>query len=160
MFTGDASGTWLIRAMHHAGFANQPATIQRGDGLRLHGAYITAAVRCAPPDNRPRPQEIARCARFLERETALLTRVRVMVALGQIGFMVCRRLLRSLGAPVRGIRFAHGAVHVLGPDFPVVVASYHPSRQNTNTGRLTEVMLDGVFDTVRRLLEDPHRSGE
>jgi uracil-DNA glycosylase family 4 len=155
MFTGDTSGAWLIRAMHRAGFANQPTTVRRGDGLRLHRAYITAAVRCAPPDNQPRPREVARCARFLARETALLTRVRVLVALGQIGFVVCRRLLRSRGAPVQGMRFAHGAVHVLGPDFPAVVASYHPSRQNTNTGRLTEPMLDRVFDEVRRLLETP-----
>jgi uracil-DNA glycosylase family 4 len=154
MFTGDSSATWLIRAMHRAGFASQPTSIRRRDGLRLHGAYITAAVRCAPPDNRPRPEEVTRCAEFLAREAALLTRVRVIVALGQIGFEACRRLLRSLGAPVQGLRFAHGAVHLLGPDLPVLVASYHPSRQNTNTGRLTEPMLDGVFQTVRRVLRE------
>lgn len=159
MFTGDTSGTWLIRAMHRAGFANQATTVRRGDGLRLHRAYITAAVRCAPPENRPRPQEVARCARFLARETALLTRIRVLMALGQIGFGVCRRLLRSRGARVQGMRFAHGAVYVPGPDFPAVVASYHPSRQNTNTGRLTEPMLDRVFDEVRRLLENPRGAG-
>ncbi len=154
MFTGDGSGMWLIRAMHRAGFANRPTSVQRNDGLRLRGAFITAAVRCAPPDNRPQPQEIARCARFLTREALLLTRVRVIVALGQIGFVACRRLLRSLGAPVQGMRFAHGAVHVPGPDLPALVASYHPSRQNTNTGRLTQAMLDSVFQTVRRLLEE------
>jgi uracil-DNA glycosylase len=154
MFTGDGSGVWLLRAMHRAGFASRPTSVRRNDGLRLRGAYITAVLRCAPPDNRPRPQEIARCARFLAREAALLTRVRVIVALGQIGFAACRRLLRSLGAPVRGMRFAHGAVHDPGPGLPVLVASYHPSRQNTNTGRLTEAMLDSVFQTVRRVLEE------
>ena len=153
MFTGDDSGRWLIRAMHRAGFANQPVSVRRDDGLRLHRAFITAVVRCAPPDNRPRPDEIARCARFLAREAALLTRVRVIVALGQIGFVACRRFLGAQGAPVRGMHFAHGAVHLLGPGLPAVVSSYHPSRQNTNTGRLTEAMLDGVFQTVRRLLE-------
>jgi uracil-DNA glycosylase len=159
MFTGDASGAWLIRAMRLAGFANQPTSVRRDDGLRLHRAYITAAVRCAPPGNRPKPTEIARCARFLAREAALLPRVRVIVALGQIGFVACRRLLRSLGAPVRGMRFAHGAIHVPGPGLPVVVASYHPSRQNTNTGRLTAEMLDSVFQTVRRLLDEESSPG-
>lgn len=154
MFTGDASATWLIRAMSRAGFANQPTSIRRGDGLRLRRAFITAAVRCAPPANRPTPAEMARCAGFLAREAALLPRVRVIVALGRIAFVACRRLLRSRGATVQGMRFAHGAVHVPGPGLPAVVASYHPSRQNTNTGRLTAAMLDSVFHTVRRLVED------
>lgn len=154
MFTGDGSGTWLIRAMHRAGFANQPASLRRNDGLRLERAYLTAAVRCAPPDNRPQPGEIVRCASFLAREWALLTRIRVVVPLGRIAFDACRRFLGARGAPVAGIRFAHGAVHVLGDGFPTVVCSYHPSRQNTNTGRLTEAMLDDVFRTVRGLLDD------
>ena len=153
MFTGDGSATWLIRAMHRAGFATQPTSLRRDDGLRLERAYLTAVVRCAPPDNRPRPDEIARCTRFLWREWALLTPVRVVVPLGLIAFQVCRRHLRTLGAPVAGMRFAHGAVHVLGGGFPTVVCSYHPSRQNTNTGRLTEAMLDQVFQTVRALVD-------
>ncbi len=153
MFTGDASGAWLIRAMHRAGFASQPTSVRRDDGLHLHRAYITAAVRCAPPDNRPRPDEIARCAGFLVREVALLARVRVIVALGRIGFDAVRRLVGARGASVGGMRFAHGAVYPVGPGFPAIVACYHPSRQNTNTGRLTEAMLDGVFEMVRGLLE-------
>ena len=154
MFTGDASGAWLIRAMHRAGFANQPTSTRRDDGLRLQRAYITAAVRCAPPGNRPSPREIARCAGFLAREAALLPGVRIIVALGRIGFDAVRRFLVSRGAPVRGMRFAHGAVYPVGAGFPAIIACYHPSRQNTNTGRLTEAMLDGVFETVRGLLEE------
>ena len=152
MFTGDGSGAWLVRAMHRAGFANQPISLRREDGLRLDRAYITAAVRCAPPENKPTPREIARCAPFLEREAALLPDVGVILALGRIGFEACRRMLAARGAPVRGLRFAHGAVHPLGPSFPTIVACYHPSRQNTNTGRLTEEMLDRVFETIRGLL--------
>lgn len=153
MFTGDGSAIWLIRAMHRAGFASQPTSVRRGDGLRLERAYLTAAVRCAPPENRPRPTEIERCAPFLTREWTLLTTIRVVVPLGQIAFEACRRLLRTLGAPVSGMRFAHGAVYALGGEFPTVVCSYHPSRQNTNTGRLTEAMLDEVFRTVRAQLD-------
>lgn len=153
MFTGDGSGAWLARAMHRAGFANQPTSLRRGDGLRLRHAYITAAVRCAPPENTPTAREMARCSAFLEREAALLPRVRVVLALGQIAFGACCRVLGARGAPVRGLHFAHGTVHALGPAFPTVVCSYHPSRQNTNTGRLTEAMLDRVFATVRELLE-------
>jgi uracil-DNA glycosylase len=155
MFTGDSSATWLIRAMHRAGFATQPTSVRRDDGLRLERAYLTAVVRCAPPENRPRPTEIERCAPFLLREWTLLTTIRVVVPLGQIAFEACRRLLRTVGAPVAGMRFAHGAVYPLGGRFPTVVCSYHPSRQNTNTGRLTEAMLDEVFQAVRARLDGP-----
>ena len=154
MFTGDASATWLIRAMHRAGFATQSTSLRRDDGLRLERAYLTAVVRCAPPDNRPQPIEVERCAAFLWREWRLLSPIRVVVPLGQIAFDACRRLLRTLGAPVAGMRFAHGAVYALGGGFPTVVCSYHPSRQNTNTGRLTEAMLDEVFQIVRARLGD------
>ncbi len=153
MFTGDSSGAWLARAMHRAGFASQPTSLARDDGLRLLGVYLTAPVRCAPPENKPTRREIARCLPFLERELALLPRVRAVVALGRIAFDVCRGLLRDRGADVRHARFAHGAVCVPGPGHPALVASYHPSRQNTNTGKLTEAMLDQVFRTVRTLLE-------
>jgi len=153
MFTGDGPATWLIRAMQRAGFASQPTSLARGDGLRLRDAYLTAAVRCAPPENTPTAREMARCSAFLEREVVLLPSVRVILALGQIAFGACRRLLGARGAPVRGLRFAHGTVHALGQAFPTVVCSYHPSRQNTNTGRLTEAMLDRVFATVRERLE-------
>jgi uracil-DNA glycosylase family 4 len=155
MFTGDGSGAWLIRAMYRAGFANQPTSLRAGDGLRLTRAYLTAAVRCAPPDNKPAPAEIARCLPFLMRELALLPRVRVVLTLGRIAFDACRRLLRTRGADVRGMRFAHGAAFHLGASIPTVLASYHPSRQNTNTGRLTEQMLDGVFETARSLVDAP-----
>ena len=153
MFTGDRSGDWLFRAMHRGGFANRPVSVRRGDGLRLLDAYLTAPVHCAPPDNKPRRTEIARCVSYLEREFRLLTRVRVVVALGRIGFDVCRRLLASRGAPTRSLRFAHGAAYDLRPLGPVLIASYHPSRQNTNTGKLTEPMLDAVFRQARAVLD-------
>lgn len=153
MFTGDGSANWLIRAMHEVGFASQPTSSRRDDGLRLHGAYITAAARCAPPGNKPTLGEIARCRPFFERELTLLSRVRVILALGRIGFDVCRRVLQDRGADIRGVRFAHGAFYDLGPGFPILGASYHPSRQNTNTGRLTRRMLNDVFRKVRRLLD-------
>ena len=155
MFTGDSSGTWLIRAMYRAGFATQPTTTHRGDGLRLPDVYLTASVRCAPPDNRPTPEEVARCVPFLMREMDALPRVRVIVTLGQLAFNVCRRLLRARGAPVDRLAFGHGIVHRLGPGFPTIVASYHPSRQNTNTGKLTEAMLDAVFQQARALVDAP-----
>jgi uracil-DNA glycosylase family 4 len=157
MFTGDRSGDWLVRAMHRAGFANRPTSVRRGDGLRLVDAYLTAPVRCAPPDNKPTPGEIARCLPFLERELALLSGVRVIVALGRVGFDVCRRLLAARGVPTRSLRFAHGAVHDLRPRGPVLIASYHPSRQNTNTGKLTEPMLDAVFRQARAVLDEGAR---
>ncbi|HKV46272.1 MAG TPA: uracil-DNA glycosylase [bacterium] len=153
MFTGDGSGEWLTRAMYRAGFASQPTSVRRGDGLRLRRAYITSTVRCAPPENKPTLAEIARCLPYLERELELLPHVRVIVTLGRIGFDACRRALGGRGADVRGLRFAHGAVYPLGPGVPTLIASYHPSRQNTNTGKLTGPMLDHVFDTARRLLE-------
>ncbi len=152
MFTGDGSGEWLVRAMYRAGFATQPTSLHRGDGLRLLGAYVTAPVRCAPPENKPTREEMTRCAPFLEREFSLLTRVRVILALGRIAFDVCRRRLEARGADLRGVRFAHGACYHLGPGVPALVACYHPSRQNTNTGKLTQAMLDRVFQTVRQIL--------
>jgi uracil-DNA glycosylase len=154
MFTGDRSGDWLFRAMYRAGFANRPASVRRGDGLRLMDAYLTAPVHCAPPDNKPAPAEITRCLPYLERELALLPGVRVIVALGRVGFDVCRRMLAARGLrPARSLGFAHGAVHDLRPNGPVLIASYHPSRQNTNTGKLTEPMLDAVFLRARALLD-------
>jgi uracil-DNA glycosylase family 4 len=153
MFTGDRSGDWLFRAMHRAGFANRPTSVRRGDGLRLVDAYLTAPVHCAPPMNKPSRAEIARCLPFLERELELLRRVRVIVALGRIGFDVCRRVLAARGAETRSLRFGHGAVYDLRPRGPVLIASYHPSRQNTNTGKLTEQMLDAVFQRARAVIE-------
>ncbi|HLW60882.1 MAG TPA: uracil-DNA glycosylase [bacterium] len=159
MFTGDGSGEWLTRAMHRAGFASQPTSVRRGDGLRLRRAYITSAVHCAPPDNKPTRAEIVRCGPYLARELALLPHVRVILALGRLGFDACRRVCAARGADVRRLRFAHGAVYPLGLGAPTLIASYHPSRQNTNTGKLTAPMLDRVFDTARRLLDSPAQAG-
>jgi uracil-DNA glycosylase family 4 len=162
MFTGDAaggSGEWVARALHAHGFASQPTSRRRGDGFRLVGAYITAAIHCAPPGNRPRPDERARCAGYLETELALLGRVRVVVTLGRIGFDAYLRARRALGhePPRPAPRFAHGARIELGPDL-WLLASYHPSRQNTQTGRLTWPMFASVFAEARRRLEVGRRA--
>lgn len=153
MFTGDSSGDWLYAALHRFGFANQPTATSRDDGLSLRDCYITAAARCAPPGNKPLPQELARCRPFLVAELRLLTRVRVVVVLGRIAHDA---FLRAAGwwerlAPRERPRFAHGARTRL-PDGTVLLASYHPSRQNTNTGRLTRPMWHAVFRRARRLI--------
>jgi uracil-DNA glycosylase family 4 len=154
MFTGDRSGDWLFDALHHAGFANQPTSERRGDGLRLLDAYITAAVRCAPPDNKPSFAEIASCEPYLLTELRLLTRVRVVVGLGRIGWQAYLRGRSALGATrVRPApKFGHGAVTRFD-DGITLIATYHPSQQNTFTGRLTRPMLRGIFETARRLLD-------
>jgi uracil-DNA glycosylase family 4 len=155
LFTGDGpggAGDFLMRAMHAAGFASQPTSRHRDDGLLLRDAYIAAAVRCAPPDNRPTSEEIAACAAHLEAELAALPRVQVLVALGRIAHEACWTLLERRGAiPRPRPPFVHGAVHT-PPGGPAIVASYHPSRQNTQTGRLTPAMLRAVFASARRLL--------
>ncbi len=153
MFTGDESGNWLYRALHEAGFANQPESRHRNDGLRLRDAYITAAIRCAPPANRPQPDEIASCQPYLLEELRLLRRVRVVVGLGRIGWHAYLRARRALGLslPTPLPTFAHCAVTRFA-DGLVLVASYHPSQQNTFTGTLTRAMLRDVFVTARRLL--------
>jgi uracil-DNA glycosylase len=160
MFTGDSSGDWLHEALHRFGFASQPRSVSRDDGLRLADAWITAAARCAPPGNRPTPAELARCRPFLAAELGLLPRVRVVLALGGVAHDAWLRAAGwwdELPASARGAgparpRFAHGAESVL-PDGRVLIASYHPSRQNTNTGRLTRPMWHAVFRRVRRLLD-------
>lgn len=144
LFTGDRSGDWLFRAMHRAGFANQPNSDNVDDGLILTGAWISAAVRCAPPANKPTPQERDACRPFLDREIELLRDLRVVVALGQFAYDVSARQFAMPGRP----KFGHGveaeALTVSGRTF-TVVCSFHPSQQNTFTGRLTEPMLDAVF---------------
>ena len=160
MFTGDAtggSGTWVAKALHRHGFATQPVSRRRGDGFRLRDAYITAALHCVPPDNRPLPVELARCAPYLVEELALLRRARVVIALGRVGFDAYLRALAATGVALPRPRpaFAHGARHALtGPHgAPVtLLASYHPSRQNTQTGKLTWRMFDAVFRSARRLV--------
>lgn len=156
VFTGDGpngSGDFLMRALHSAGFANLPTSRHPGDGLRLSDAYIAAAVRCAPPDNKPTPAEIAACHSHLLAEAAALTRLQVIVGLGRIGFDAACQLLAARGVRVRPKpAFGHGRIcHIDGG--PTVVASYHPSRQNTNTGVLTPSMLEAVFKTAAELVQ-------
>jgi uracil-DNA glycosylase family 4 len=159
MFTGDRSGDWLMRALHRAGFANQPHSVARDDGLRLRDAYITAALRCVPPDNKPTPGELSACRCYLVRERALLGRVRVIVALGQVAFTAVLATERARGTalPRPLPRFAHGALACVGE--VVLIASYHPSQQNTQTGRLSAAMLAGVFRQARRCLGARPRRG-
>ena len=149
VFTGDRSGDWLYAALHRAGFANQAASLRRGDGLALSGAYVSCVVRCAPPGNKPTPQERDRCVGYLVRELALLTRVRAIVALGGFAWdgvlLAATRLGHAVPRPKP--KFGHAAEARIGPW--QLVASYHVSQQNTFTGRLTEPMLDQVFDRAR-----------
>src|SRR5580658_5675645 len=153
MFTGDRSGDFLYRALHQTGFASQPESKSREDGLKLRGAYITAAARCAPPDNKPAPKELANCRPFLDRELDLLREVRVVVALGRVAFDTYLRILRERGsiASLAAFRFGHGVEYRTGPHGPVLIGCYHPSQQNTSTGKLTEEMLRRVFARARDL---------
>jgi uracil-DNA glycosylase family 4 len=152
MFTGDSSGNFLYPVLHRAGFASQPTSTHNGDGMQLQDLYITATLHCAPPGNKPLPEEIATCADFLDRELAALKNVRVVVALGKIGFdaylnhLKRRGLLRSKGEYV----FAHAARYSL-PDGRILLASYHPSNQNTQTGKLTAPMFLKIFREAARL---------
>jgi len=142
MFTGDRSGEWLYRALHETGFANQAESTHRADGLALTDCYITASAHCAPPDNKPWPEEVARCRPYLERELRLLKNLRVVVALGRLAF---DNYLKASGQRASGA-FAHNAVFKMQP---VLIASYHPSQQNTQTGKLTRDMLRAVFANAR-----------
>jgi uracil-DNA glycosylase family 4 len=155
MFTGDGAGATLITALHRAGFASQSTSTSRDDGLTLSGLYLTAAVRCAPPDNRPAPGEIANCRSYLVDELRLLRRVRVVVALGRLGHDAFLRAADAAGVeiPRPTPPFAHGAEAVLewGDRTLSLLDSYHPSRQNTQTGRLTQRMLDRIFRRAVRL---------
>lgn len=150
--TGDSSGDFLFGALYRAGFANQPTSIARGDGLKLQDVYIGAAARCAPPDNKPTPQEFTNCFPYLHREFELLKNVKVLIGLGAIGFNAILKLLEShdiiLSRPRPG--FGHNALYRIGEYS--VIGTYHPSRQNTNTGKLTAPMFDKVFQTAQREL--------
>jgi uracil-DNA glycosylase len=154
MFTGDQSGNWVYGTLHRFGFANQPTSQHRDDGLLLHDAYITAAARCVPPDNKPSVAELATCRSYLCRELQLLPRVRIVVPLGKIAFDAYLAARRELGLPRphERPRFAHGASTWL-PEGILLLASYHPSRQNTQTGRLTQAMFDAIFALARRELD-------
>jgi uracil-DNA glycosylase family 4 len=155
MFTGDSSGDFLYKVLFATGFASQPTSVSRDDGLKLMDAYISAAVRCAPPDNKPTVEEIRTCRPYMKRELELLENVAVVVALGRLAFDVYLAILRDQGKITRrsGFIFAHDAEHRTGPDQPLLISSYHPSQQNTSTGKLTEAMLRAVFERARRYLK-------
>jgi uracil-DNA glycosylase family 4 len=153
MFTGDSSGNLLYRVLWKTGFASQPTSEWEDDGLVLTGIYITASAHCAPPDNKPTRDEISACREYLDRELDLLKDVRAVVALGKIAFDNYLDVLRSRGLIEKksGFVFAHNYVNDLGPGLPRLIASYHPSQQNTSTGKLTEPMLIEVFEAARRI---------
>jgi uracil-DNA glycosylase family 4 len=180
IFTGDRSGDFLYRALYQAGLANQALSRERGDGLELQNCYITAALRCAPPGNKPRPQELRNCQLFFEAELRILKRVRAVLALGRIAFdtylravahsvepplpSARRSVLKTIGVrgseerekfpPRSSLRFVHGASYTLPWDLPRLFASYHPSQQNTQTGKLTPAMLRAVLEDIRRFLAE------
>lgn len=156
MFTGDRSGDWLYEALHRYGFASQPTSVSLDDGLTLADCFITAACRCAPPDNKPTAEEMERCRPFLVWELEHLKGVRVVLGLGKIGFDAAHdslsRLAPTDARPARRPRFAHGTQHQLG-DGRVLIGSYHPSQQNTFTGRLTKPMFHAIFRRIRIILD-------
>jgi uracil-DNA glycosylase family 4 len=153
VFTGDRSGDWLFAALHRAGFANQPTSIRVDDGLALQDVWITAAVKCAPPDNKPLPEERDACFPFAVAELAALPQLRAILCLGKFAWDGALRLLRQAGHPLPTPlpRFGHGAQAAVAPGL-TLIGSYHPSQQNTFTGRLTETMLDDVFAAARRAI--------
>lgn len=153
-FTGDASGNFMYPILYETGFASQPSAVDRNDGMKLSDLYITAAVRCAPPDNKPLPAELLACSSFLDRELAGLEKVKVVVALGKIGFDAYLNYLkrRSLPAGKKDYVFRHGAIYRM-PDGKVLLASYHPSNQNTQTGKLTREMFVKIFKQAAKLAD-------
>ncbi len=152
MFTGDGSGDFLTPAIYRAGFANHPTSTHRDDGLVLRDIYVAAVAHCAPPDNKPTPAEIANCRPYLVRHLRLLPKVQVILLLGKIAFdhTLAALAQAAIAIPSPRPQFAHGAEYRLGPY--VLIASYHPSRQNTQTGRLTREMFDAIFEQVKRNL--------
>ena len=153
MFTGDRSGDWVFGTLHRFGFASSPDSQRRDDGMELWGAYITAALRCAPPANKPLKEELSNCQPFLLRELEMLERVEVVVALGKIGFDAYLGTLapRGIQPPRPRPKFGHTAEYVM-EDGTVLIGSYHPSQQNTQTGRLTQDMFDAVFRRAREIV--------
>jgi len=149
MFTGDASGEFLYAALHRAGFANQPTSQNIEDGLKLKDIFISAVCRCAPPDNKPLPEEINNCLPYLMREMELLNQIRGVVALGRLAFDQVMRIWRKQENMVPRLEFKHGAWYEPGDGLPWLLVSFHPSRQNTQTGRLTVEMFDAIWERVR-----------
>ena len=154
MFTGDASGEFLYSALHRAGLASQPTANSRNDGLQLKDVFITAICRCVPPANRPSPQEIHNCQPYLEQEMTLLAGYQGIVALGSLAFQQVLAIFNRNGRSNNGYNFQHNALYHLGDGMPWLLASYHPSRQNTQTGRLTPAMFDAVWQRAVGLLVD------
>ena len=155
MFTGDGSSQFLMAALHKFQFANQSTSENVGDGLTLKDAYMTAIVRCAPPKNKPNRKEIDICKRYWTQEIKLLENVRVVLALGRIAFDTYIRFLKTQNVDTKGLHFRHGAFYKLARPYPLLCASYHPSRQNTQTGKLTTRMVDKVFKMIRDFLASP-----
>ena len=153
MFTGDSSGDTLTRAMWRAGLANQSESVERDDDLQFKDAYLTAIARCAPPENRPVAEELTNCRQFLLDEITLLDRVEVVLALGHLAFQGYLKVLRSKDYEVAQLKFSHGEWYSFPEPLPKLVTCYHPSRQNTQTGRLTTKMLDRVFHGIRTELD-------
>ena len=155
VFTGDRSGDYLYRALYQPGFASQAESVSADDGMRLTDAFISAAVRCAPPDNKPTPEELRTCLPYLAAEIELLTRLKMVVVLGKLAFDAYLSILKSEGRIARrsAFTFGHDVQQDLGPALPVLVSSYHPSQQNTSTGKLTEAMLRSVFERAKRLID-------
>ena len=152
-FTGDASGNFMYPILYKVGFASQPTAVSRDDGLKLIDCYITAAIRCAPPDNKPLPSELANCSSYLDREMAILANVRVVVALGRVGFDACLAHLKRTGILDRrtSLTFGHAARYEM-PNGVTLLASYHPSNQNTATGKLTAAMFEDIFRLAKRII--------
>lgn len=158
IFTGDASSRFLVSALHSAGFANQPISESLDDGLVYTDCFLTAAVKCAPPGDRPTREEFANCSPYLDAEISLLGNLKAVLALGSLAFSAYLAHLGRQGADVRGMKFAHGRVHRF-PGMPTLYASYHPSPRNTNTGKLTQGMLVGVLGKIRGDLARTGRAG-
>jgi len=152
MFTGDRSGEWLFNALYQFGFANQPNSLRRDDGFELDDCYITATIRCAPPKNKPLPEEIENCRPYFLKELNLLKNIEVLVPLGQIAFTQTLRLLRQKGLGIPPLAFGHGKIYPL-PTGQAIITTYHPSQQNTQTGKLTRPMFHQIFKMVKKKLE-------
>jgi len=152
MFTGDRSGEWLFGTLHHFRLANQPNSFRRDDGFSLKDCYITATLRCAPPKNKPLPEEIEHCRPYFLEELALLKKVKVIIPLGQIAFSQTLRSLREKGVGIPPLPFGHGKVYLL-QNGQTIITTYHPSQQNTQTGKLTQPMFDKVFEMAKETLK-------